>query len=73
VISHGSGYTTLYAHNSQLLVKKGQRVNRGQEIAKSGSTGNSSGPHLHYEISINGKLQDPLANGILSHPALTIY
>ena len=73
VISHGSGYTTLYAHNSQLLVKEGQRVKRGQEIAKSGSTGNSSGPHLHYEISINGKLQDPLANGILSHPALTIY
>ena len=71
VISHGSGYTTLYAHNSQLLVKQGQRVTRGQQIAKSGSTGNSSGPHLHLEISIKGKLQDPLANGILSHPKLT--
>ena len=70
VISHGSGYTTLYAHNSYLLVKKGQKVTRGQQIAKSGSTGNSSGPHLHLEISINGVLQDPLANGILSHPSL---
>ena len=73
VLSHGSGYTTLYAHNTTLLVKKGQRVNRGEVIARSGSTGNSSGPHLHFEISINGKLQDPLANGILSHPALVIY
>ena len=71
VISHGSGYTTLYAHNSLLKVKKGQRVKRGEVISSSGSTGNSSGPHLHLEISINGKLQDPLANGILSHPKLT--
>ena len=73
VISHGSGYTTLYAHNSQLLVKQGQRVTRGQQISKSGSTGNSSGPHLHLEISIKGVLQNPLANGILSHPALIYY
>ena len=73
VISHGSGYTTLYAHNSQLLVSVGQWVKRGQQISKSGSTGNSSGPHLHLEISINGKLQDPLKNGILSHPALVYY
>ncbi|MBR5322219.1 MAG: peptidoglycan DD-metalloendopeptidase family protein [Clostridia bacterium] len=68
VISHGSGYTTLYAHNSSLLVKVGQTVKRGQQIAKSGSTGNSSGPHLHFEISINGVLQDPLKSGLLSHP-----
>ncbi len=70
VISHGSGYTTLYAHNSSLLVKVGQYVKRGQQIAKSGSTGNSSGPHLHLEISINGKLQDPLKSGLLNHPKL---
>ncbi|MBQ4116668.1 MAG: peptidoglycan DD-metalloendopeptidase family protein, partial [Clostridia bacterium] len=70
VISHGSGYTTLYAHNSSLLVKVGQYVKRGQQIAKSGSTGNSSGPHLHFEISINGKLQDPLKSGLLNHPKL---
>ncbi len=68
VISHGSGYTTLYAHNSSLLVKVGQTVKRGQQIAKSGSTGNSSGPHLHFEISINGVLQDPLKSGLLNHP-----
>lgn len=68
VISHGSGYTTLYAHNSQLLVKQGQQVKRGQQISKSGSTGNSSGPHLHLEISKNGTLLDPLTNGLLSHP-----
>lgn len=73
VISHGSGYTTLYAHNSSLAVKVGDRVKRGQKVASSGSTGNSSGPHLHLEIAINGKLQDPLANGILSHPALVYY
>jgi murein DD-endopeptidase MepM/ murein hydrolase activator NlpD len=68
VISHGSGYTTLYAHNSSLVAKVGQYVKRGQLIAKSGSTGNSSGPHLHFEISINGKLQDPLKSGLLNHP-----
>lgn len=68
VISHGSGYTTLYAHNSSLVVKAGQTVKRGELIAKSGSTGNSSGPHLHLEISINGVLQDPLKSGLLNHP-----
>ncbi len=68
VISHGSGYTTLYAHNSSLVAKVGQMVKRGDLIAKSGSTGNSSGPHLHLEISINGVLQDPLKSGLLNHP-----
>lgn len=71
VINHGSGYTTLYAHNSYLLVKKGDKVKRGQQIARSGATGNVSGPHLHFEISIKGILQDPLSktNPLLSHPA----
>ncbi len=60
VINHGNGYTTLYAHNSQLLVSVGQTVTRGQVIAKAGSTGNSTGPHCHFEVSLNGSLQNPL-------------
>ncbi len=59
-INHGSGYVTLYAHNSKLLVKSGQSVTRGQVIAKCGSTGNSTGPHIHFEVQINGKLANPL-------------
>lgn len=70
VISHGSGYTTLYAHNSYLNVKQGQKVTRGQQIAVSGASGNVNGAHLHLEISKNGVLQDPLANGLLNHPTL---
>lgn len=60
VINHGNGYTTLYAHNSQLLVSPGQTVSRGQVIAKAGSTGNSTGPHCHFEVSYNGSLQNPM-------------
>ncbi len=60
VISHGSGITTLYAHCSSLLVKVGDKVSRGQVIAKVGSTGVSTGNHLHFEVRINGKTTDPL-------------
>ncbi len=60
VIDHGNGYTTLYAHNSRLCVSVNQTVTRGQVIAKAGSTGNSTGPHIHFEISKNGSLVNPM-------------
>ena len=59
-IDHGYGVETLYAHNSRNYVKKGQRVERGDLIAKVGNTGMSTGPHLHYEIRVNGTPVDPL-------------
>ena len=61
IISHGGGVTTLYAHNSRLLVKVGQEVSQGEIISYSGSSGNSTGPHVHFEIRLNGIPVDPLA------------
>ncbi|HSI28043.1 MAG: M23 family metallopeptidase, partial [Methylophilus sp.] len=58
-IDHGSGLETRYAHNSRLLVKAGERVIKGQKVALIGSTGRSTGPHLHYEIRLNGNPLDP--------------
>jgi|SRR5690554_1930429 len=58
-IDHGFGYRTLYAHLSKTLVKKGQQVKRGDAIAKTGNTGLSTGPHLHYEVEHKGVKQDP--------------
>jgi len=59
-VSHGYGYSTLYAHLSRVLVHPGQSVNRGELIAKSGRTGLVSGPHLHYEVRRNGVKQNPV-------------
>lgn len=60
VIDHGFGYKTKYAHNSVLKVKVGQRVKRGTVIALSGNSGDSTGPHCHYEILVGNKTVDPL-------------
>ena len=66
IIDHGGGITTLYAHSSKLLVKAGDKVEAGQEIMKVGSTGYSTGPHLHFEVRIDGKYQNPL-DGWIKH------
>jgi len=60
VIDHGNGYRTLYGHMSVVIAQAGQSVQKGQLIGRVGSTGNSTGPHLHFEIYLNGALQNPL-------------
>jgi murein DD-endopeptidase MepM/ murein hydrolase activator NlpD len=58
-IDHGNGYITVYGHMQNYLVKKGERIKQGQVIGQVGSTGRSTGPHLHYEIQLNKKPIDP--------------
>ena len=60
-INHGNGYVTRYGHNEKIIVKVGQSVVRGQEIALLGSTGHSTGPHVHFEVLRNGRQVDPLS------------
>lgn len=59
MIDHGGGLATLYAHNSKLLVKVGQTVQAGDIVSLSGSTGRSTGPHLHFEVRVNGERTNP--------------
>jgi murein DD-endopeptidase len=60
VLDHGGGVVTIYCHNEELLVHDGQRVERGEIIARSGNTGRSTGPHLHYQLDLAGAPVDPL-------------
>ncbi len=60
-INHGNGYLTRYAHNEQVLVKVGEEVERGQALAIVGSTGHSTGPHVHFEVLKEGRQIDPMA------------
>lgn len=60
MIDHGGGILTLYAHNSRIVTSVGTKVKRGDVVSKAGSTGMSTGPHLHFEVRKNGKYQDPM-------------
>jgi len=59
ILKHGNGFETLYGHLSKILVSVGEQINVGQQIGKIGSTGRSTGPHLHYEVHLNGKQINP--------------
>jgi biotin carboxyl carrier protein len=67
VIDHGFGTVTKFAHASKILIREGQRVSRGQRIALVGNTGLATGPHLHYEVHVNGRAVDPLRYVLPEH------
>ena len=58
-IDHGNGYVTRYGHNQENLVQEGDKVEKGQAIALMGSSGRSTGPHVHFEVLRNGKVVNP--------------
>ncbi len=59
VVDHGNGFTTLYAHLDKISVSAGQGVDRGTQLGLLGTTGRSTGPHLHFEIRLRGVFQNP--------------
>jgi murein DD-endopeptidase MepM/ murein hydrolase activator NlpD len=67
-VQHANERSTLYAHLSRIEVKKGQRVEQGQQIGAVGMTGWSTGPHLHFEFRVGGQHQDPLSIAKSSEP-----
>jgi murein DD-endopeptidase MepM/ murein hydrolase activator NlpD len=60
IVDHGDGVQTLYGHASQLLVRPGETVNQGQLIARVGSSGRATGPHVHFEVRVNGRAVNPM-------------
>ena len=60
LLAHEGDLVTVYAHNAENLVRKGERVSRGDEIARVGHTGNATGPHLHFEVRLGARPRDPL-------------
>jgi murein DD-endopeptidase MepM/ murein hydrolase activator NlpD len=72
-VDHGGGVTTLFAHASEVLVSPGEKVAAGQEIARVGQTGRATGPHLHFEVRVQGRQVDPTPYAGVVHRALNAY